>query len=62
MYTGSSITPASPVLVISSVPSTEDNVAFRCVAGNDEGETTSNEITVSVTGRMYYLMLSFGKY
>ena len=62
MYTGSSVTPASPVLVISSVPSTEDNVAFRCVVGNDEGETTSNEITISVTEGMYYLMLTIANY
>jgi hypothetical protein len=62
MYTGSSVTPASPVLVISSVPNTEDNIAFRCVVGNDEGETTSNEITISVTEGMYYLMLTIANY
>jgi hypothetical protein len=50
-YNGSSVTPDGPVLVISSVTYSEDNVAFRCVVGNTEGETTSNEIIIDVTGR-----------
>jgi hypothetical protein len=52
-YNGSSVTPDGPELVIASVTYSEDNVAFRCVVGNTEGETNSNEIIIDVTGSKY---------
>jgi hypothetical protein len=52
MYAGSSVTPSAPLLVISSITYSEDNVAFRCVVGNAEGETISNDVTIDVTGSM----------
>ncbi|XP_056016663.1 mucin-2-like isoform X2 [Ostrea edulis] len=52
MYNGSSDTPGAPLLVISSITYSVDNTMFQCVVGNVEGETTSNEITIDVTGNL----------
>jgi hypothetical protein len=57
MYTGSSVTPSAPLLVISSITYSEENVTFRCVVGNAEGETISNDVTIDVTGSTLYLYL-----
>ncbi|XP_056016669.1 titin-like isoform X1 [Ostrea edulis] len=49
MYGGSSVSPGAPLLAIASITYSVDNASFRCVVGNVEGETTSNEITIDVT-------------